>query len=261
MKNLGIYPFGQTVKQVIQNDKSPKRVFVLGVYASAVHAKWIGSDNKIKVRALAVASEPEIFWRGENVKEIVDQINIPSELGRLVPAGPMFNGPSGIALDELILKPLGLTRSDAWLSDLLPQSCLNPSQKIAIEREYLPLISQYNLPETTLSGVPRIFADEKRREEIAKELIESKADVLILLGDKPIQQFLKFFDNRWKKLSDFQREDGKYGDLHNSIILDKPIKILPIAHPRQIAKLGRSSARWYDLHQEWIGNGPRILLR
>ena len=34
------YPFGQELKKVIQQDRTPKKVFVLGVYASAVHARW-----------------------------------------------------------------------------------------------------------------------------------------------------------------------------------------------------------------------------
>jgi len=33
----------------------------LGVYVSAVQAKWLNKDGKIIVQALAVASEPEIF--------------------------------------------------------------------------------------------------------------------------------------------------------------------------------------------------------
>lgn len=58
-------PFRQPVSSVQQKDQTPKPYFVLDVYASAVHAQWIGPDSKIKVKALAVASEPEIFWRGE----------------------------------------------------------------------------------------------------------------------------------------------------------------------------------------------------
>ena len=53
-----IFPFGSVLKKVEQQDKSPKKVFVLGVYASAVHAKWIGADGTVNVQALAVASEP-----------------------------------------------------------------------------------------------------------------------------------------------------------------------------------------------------------
>ena len=40
------YPFGEIVHPLIQQDRTPKKVFVLGVYASAVHARWkIGSKT------------------------------------------------------------------------------------------------------------------------------------------------------------------------------------------------------------------------
>jgi len=40
------YPFGETVHPLVQQDRTPKKVFVLGVYASAVHARWkIGSKT------------------------------------------------------------------------------------------------------------------------------------------------------------------------------------------------------------------------
>ena len=53
---VGTFPFGQPIKRVVQTDRSPKRVFVLGVYASAVHARWCNDRGKQLVRALAVAS-------------------------------------------------------------------------------------------------------------------------------------------------------------------------------------------------------------
>lgn len=45
------FPFGEPLKKVQQQDRSPKKVFVLGVYASAVHARWIDKDGKQKVAA------------------------------------------------------------------------------------------------------------------------------------------------------------------------------------------------------------------
>ena len=59
------FPFGTPITPVKQADTTPKRVFVLGVYASAVHARWVADDGKTIINALGVASEPEIFWRGE----------------------------------------------------------------------------------------------------------------------------------------------------------------------------------------------------
>ena len=77
------FPFGESVTLVEQADRSPKRVFVLGVYASAVHARWTGPDGAQRVGALAVASEPEIFWRGDGAGGIIERIPVPPEAGRL----------------------------------------------------------------------------------------------------------------------------------------------------------------------------------
>lgn len=235
--HIGTFPFGQPVQNVFQQDRSPKRVFILGVYASAIHAGWVGGDGQTIVKALAVASEPYIFWRGDNVDKLVEQIVIPKSLGKLIPASKQYNGPSGIAFDELILKPLGLTRSDTWLCDLIPHSCVNPKQNKAIAREYLPLITKHNLPILTVTEVPAWFTDEYRRNAILNEFIESGASILILLGDKPIQWFLKYFDKRRKRLSDFVQNKDSYGQLHSTQIGGKPIDLLPIAHTRQIAKM------------------------
>ncbi len=261
MISVGTFPFGQPVCNVVQIDRTPKRVFILGVYASAVHAQWIGVNQKTIVNALAVASEPYIFWRGENVESIVQNIAIPPQLGQLVPARQQFNGPSGIALDALIIEPLGLTRADAWLCDLVPHSCVNRSQTQALKRAYLPVAQQYALPAPTVSPVPKVLADEKRREAIVSEIHESNADTLILLGDQPIQWFLSYYDQRWHSLKDFGNESQTYGRLHPVQVDGKTIEVLPLAHPRQIAKLGRSSVVWYDLHQSWINSPAGSVLK
>ncbi|MCJ7537955.1 MAG: hypothetical protein MUO57_20705 [Anaerolineales bacterium] len=255
------FPFGQKVKEVVQQDRTQKRVFVLGVYASAVHAQWIAENNKTKVKALAVASEPYIFWRGDKADEIIGQIDIPKSLGMLIPANKQYNGPSGIALDELILEPLGLNRSGVWLCDLISHSCVNPSQRKAIINNYEPLIAEYNLPIPSVPEVPGQLTDGKRRSAILDELIESGANTLIFLGDKPIQWFLKYFDQRWNRLSDFSQNEDSYGQLHLTRIRGKKISILPLAHPRQIAKLGRSSTKWYEYHQTWMHQSAQDLFQ
>jgi uracil-DNA glycosylase len=250
--NLGIFPFGKPVCKVEQIDRSPKKVFVLGVYASAVHARWIGKDGRTISRALAVDSEPYIFWRGDGALEIIGQIEVPPEVGELVPANNQFNGPSGIALDENFLNPLNLTRENSWLCDLLPQACMNPDQKRAIERAYLPLVDKHNLPNPTIPTVPKAFTDEKRRQEVKEEIDESGAEVLILLGEEPIKWFLRYYDPKWQKLSDFGTVPELYGKPHYVLLDEIGINVLPLAHPRQVARLGRSSERWYNLHQSWL---------
>lgn len=125
---VGVFPFGQPILPVVQKDIREKKVFVLGVYASAVHARWLGPDGSQFIRAVGVASEPEIFWTGDGAEKIVRSIELPDGAGRLEAADEQLNGPSGRALDECILKPLGLSRATVWLCDLVPHSCMNGKQ-------------------------------------------------------------------------------------------------------------------------------------
>jgi hypothetical protein len=99
-ESIGCFPSGQPIRKVTQTDRTPKRAFVLGVYASAVHARWIGEDGKTRIAALAVASEPEIFWTGEGSEQLIATITPPNAIGTLKSAGQNLNGPSGRALDE-----------------------------------------------------------------------------------------------------------------------------------------------------------------
>lgn len=248
------FPFGQLLKKVEQSDRTPKKVFVLGVYASAVHARWVGADGAQKVAALAVASEPEIFWRGENANEIIAQISIPKELGKLLPANQSLNGPSGRALDDLFLGPMGYDRKDAWLCDLLPESRINPNQRKALNRHYTKdVIERYNLTPVTIPNFcKKELNSEARSLEILAELEESQADRIILLGDLPIKHFLNYFNCSYSKLSDFGETSKSYGREVPIEINGRTYGIIALCHPRQAGKLGHSSSKWGDLHSRWI---------
>ena len=246
------FPFGQSLHPLVQEDRSPKKVFILGVYASAVHARW-KKDGRTICQALAVASEPRIFWDG-NEKEaakIIGRINIPAQLGYLEPAGKQLNGPSAKVLDENILKPLGFERKDAWLCDCLPETRINPSQLKAIKEKYNPLIEEYGLNEVTVPIRPTAFCDEARSREITEELMKSEAELLVLLGDIPIAQYLKkVSDVPFSTLGEYFALYG-YGTVTEVTVNGKKIKLLPIAHPRQIGALGAHSEKWNILHKEW----------
>ncbi|MBQ3490002.1 MAG: hypothetical protein IJA86_05395 [Clostridia bacterium] len=254
-----LFPFGEPLHALTQEDRTPKKIFVLGVYASAVHATW-KKENKIICRALAVASEPRIFWDGnpEEAKRIISGISIPAGLGYLEPAGNGLNGPSAKVLDENILKPLGYTRAEAWLCDLLPESRLNSAQTRAIESKYNPLISSYGLNPVTVPPRPSVFCDEKRCLAITEELMAAQADTLVLLGDIPIRQYLKkIADIPYSSLGDYVRLYG-YGTPTEITINGKPFKVLPLAHPRQIGALGAHSEKWSQWHKRWeesLGKG------
>ena len=246
------FPFGNEVKPLIQEDRSPKKVFILGVYASAVHARW-KKDGKVLCQALAVASEPRIFWDGdpEEAKKIIASISIPKELGTLEPAGRNLNGPSAKVLDENILAPLGFTRADAWLCDCLPETRINPSQAKVIRERYDPLAKQYGLNPVTIPHRPSAFCDEARSREITQELLESQAELLVLLGDIPIAQYLnRASDVPYSSLGEYVSLYG-YGTITQARMNGKTIRILPLAHPRQIGALGAHSEKWHHAHKEW----------
>ena len=246
------FPFGETVKRLVQEDRTPKKVFVLGVYASAVHAKWT-NGSKLMCNALAVASEPRIFWDGnpEEAIKIISRIKIPKQLGTLSLPDKDFNGPSAKVLDEHILAPLGFTRKDAWLCDLYPETLLNRSQVSALERNYEKEREKHGLNEVTIPKRRSSFCNRERCKEIVAELEESQADLLILLGDIPIKQFLnKVADVEYKSLKDYVDLYG-YGEITKATINGRTINILPLAHPRQIGALGGHNKDWYDKHKVW----------
>jgi uracil-DNA glycosylase len=248
------FPFGQKLHPVVQTDTTPKKAFVLGVYASAVHARWIGDDGKQLVAALTVASEPEIFWKGRNAAEQIARIKLPPGAGKLEPANRNLNGPSGEALDELYLKPLGLTRNETWLCDILPETRLNPNQVNAIKRAYNQNRHKLNLPKVTIPKFRQSDLDsEVRRKDILEELFYSQAETLILLGDLPIKYFLNYFtDQKHENLASFGDTADTYGRCHEMNISGKKFQVIPLCHPRQAQRLGASSKTWYELHKQWI---------
>ena len=253
------FPFGMPIVPVRQVDATPKRVFVLGVYASAAHARWVADDGKTLINALAVASEPEIFWRGKNAQELIDHIPVAPGAGRLIAANKTLNGPSGVTLDSKFLKPLGITRQDAWLCDLLPESRCNPKQRAAIEREYDPRRDALGLPPYDFPAVPSVLASETRRGEIETEILMSSPQVLITLGDQPLRWFARFYGSM-PTLASYGDTPETYGRLHDLEIDGHLLKLLPLVHPRQAGRPGGHSATWSELHAHWAADVAPSLL-
>ena len=252
-------PFGMAITPVHKTDTSPKPVFVLGVYASAVHARWIDGDGRTIINALAVASEPEIFWRGDGAEELIERIPVPPGAGRLVPAGVNLNGPSGLTLDSMFLEPLGITRRDAWLCDLLPESRCNPSQRAAINREYDTRRETLDLSAYDFPAVPRILASPVRRLEIQGEILAASPEVLLTLGDQPLKWFARHYGAH-ATLGQYGETSGTYGRLHDLEIEGQSLKLLPLVHPRQAGQLGSHSAKWTQLHAHWVTDvAPQLL--
>mgnify|MGYP003583224829 CR=1 FL=1 len=247
------FPFGQPLQKVEQVPFTGARVFVLGVYSSAVHARWIGPDGKQRALALAVASEPCIFWRGEDAASIIGAIQVPPEAGSLVDAGKRFNGPSGKSLDEDYLVPLGLSRGDAWLCDLLPESRMNDGQAARV-RDYSSMATALGMPAATVPRVPARYASQLRVEEVLEELFRSDAETLITLGDPPLREFVVALAFGHSRLRMYGALPSQYGRLHPFSVRGRRLQLLPLTHPRQARALGNSDKGWGDLHRHWVQN-------
>lgn len=248
------FPFGSPLLTLAQKPLHNARIFVLGVYASAVHARWLNPDGSTRVAALAVASEPQIFWSGEAEAEIIASIHVPAEAGRLVPPGSRMNGPSGVALDQLYLEPLGLTREHAWLCDLLPQSRMNPGQALAVSERYTPLAQRLGLPPASIPAVPKRFATEARVNEIVEEFLSSGAETLLTLGDVPLKEFVGVLGLCEKtSIAGFGIRAGQYGQRHPFSLRGRRFELLPLIHPRQAARLGAHSPQLAAAHAKWMG--------
>lgn len=248
------FPFGQELHPAVQADRSPKKVFVLGVYASAVHARWKDSKGKPVSPALAVASEPRIFWDGneDEARAIIEKIQIPKEAGTLEPADKRFNGPSAKVLDNDILALLGFTRDDAWLCDLLPEARLNPNQEDAIKRKYDPIKEKYGLNDVTIPKRPKpVQCSQERCDEIINEIMQSEAELLVLLGEEPFEQFLiKAADVPYAKFKDYINAVG-YGTRADVVINGRTLQLLPLTHPRNIGGFPGHRPEWKQRHDEW----------
>ncbi len=128
-----------------------------------------------------------------------------------------------------------------------------------MKRHYNPCIKPYGLPVPSIPDVPNQYTDERRRAEILDEIVASKAGTLILLGDKPIYWFLRYFDRQWRRLSDFGRTADAYGQVQNVRLADREMQVIGLAHPRHPAKLGAYSPLWHDLHRRWIqSQAPQV---
>lgn len=248
MEDLGRFLFNEPVKKVEQLDRTPKRIFILGVYASAVHAKWMSPKGKTLIKALAVASEPYIFWKGDGAEDIIKGIKIPLGAGTLKAAAENFNGPSGKVLDDKYLKPLELKRQDCWLCDLVPYSMLNSNQMAAInkrERIFTKFgIKKCQMREATSKNRE---IDPTRQKEIINEIKKSKAEYLITLGNEPLNNFVNTYIDYPVQLN-----QDNYGQFSEINLDGTKIKLLSLVHPRQAGALGGYSPDWYKIHSNWI---------
>jgi hypothetical protein len=241
------FPFGRAVKPVVPVARGHRRVFVLGVYPSAVHAAWTEPDGS-RWPALAIDNEPEPFWTGVGAEELVGAVarEVPKEVGHLEPAAHEHNGASGIALDELYLRrlgPDGMDRRDCWITDIVQSYLANEGQLARIAASYEKWVEAGLVPPANLARRHGLLSTlpPGREESLRSELEEASPDLVVTLGAEPL---------RCLGLGGLDRTT--YGSVSDASILGLRVRLLPLVHPRQAGRLGKSSPEWEAVHREWL---------
>jgi hypothetical protein len=240
------FPFGEPLKVTPPQEARNAKAFVVGVYASAVHARWIGPDGKEACKALAVATEPHSFWDGNGADGIIGRIEVPEGMGKLEPAARKFNGPSGETLRDRYLAPLGLDVRACWITDLHDRYFLSPGNAIAIGR-YERLRAKVR-PRSKPAKLPprptRVVPSSERLKRLRDEFERSGASLVITLGNEPLAPL---FGRSARKLA-----RAGYGEPEVLELFGRKVTVRRLCHPRQAGALGSSSAAWTATHADWI---------
>lgn len=225
---------------------------MLGVYPSALHIRWRHPQQRIA--ALAVAQEPWPFWAGEDEAERVDQwrhaVGWRPEWGTAEPVGHV-NGSSGRAVQERVLRPLGIEPDQVWMTDALPFFHVHRtprSQGEAMSTRYDPVAREHGWPVHRLPTRPPVdqliqCAVTCERTRILDEMTASSTPLLITLGNEALAVAARLLGGT---LPDRLTSDGSYGQRHRATVNGKSFEVLPLVHP------GQRGTHWRQTHDQWV---------
>ena len=215
---VGTFPFGRpaTVRPPRPAVDAPAKVFVLGVYPSALHVRWSRPDGAVHVQSLAVDDEPEVFWDGADAPERVerwkDQVGWRSSWGSVTASG---NGTSGRGVERDVLRPLGVLPADTYFTDCYRRYLVKSgtgSQQAAIDRAYGPFAAARGLPAASLPPRPSDgalvrMALEEDGGELMAQVRATEPDVVVTLGQPAADVLVGLLDMDRVVL----RRDAEYG--------------------------------------------------
>jgi hypothetical protein len=248
--SVGTFPFGRPLESSKPGAKGPRRLFLLGAYPSALHIRWTPPPGHgRRVQALAVDNEPEPFWDGadqeERVAEWRQAVGWGAHLGQAAGPGGL-NGSTGRAIDDDVLTPLGVARTDAWLTDCLDTYHLSVGMAEAIREVYDPLAQSLGLPGEDLPGHPGTEEIVRRaqRDRLDAELEEAAPRIVVTLGQAALEVFRELVGRAEgpERLSSTE----EYGQPVAVTTAAGPAVWYPLVHP------GQRNLEWRDAHKRWV---------
>lgn len=164
-EKLGISPnyrylYGNPVKVHVPVDTACGGLMIIGAYPTA-HFNTIGSERDVPVEDHIYPFSNEVYFDGSRIREV----------------------DSGRELEELFLKPLGISRNKTWITDLVKVFLFKEGHK----QKYKRLTEAINLTDCTADLVLRedfmkFAKHEENRKFIQKEIELCKPKVILGLG-------------------------------------------------------------------------------
>lgn len=248
---MGVFPFGRSVAACVPVASSRRPVFVLGAYPSALHIRWRPpSGHGRLVQALAVDNEPEPFWTGADeisrVEQWMSEVGWNAGWGSVEPVSQL-NGPSGLWVEERILAPLGVARTDAWITDCLDTYRASVKMRAAVEDVYQPFAREFTLPEAELASHPseaQIVGEAIGRhlDRLHGEIATAAPDVIVTLGNAALRVLRELLGD---SAAPTKLSVPGYGTERSASINGGQLTWWPLAHPA-------APASYQAAHGDWI---------
>lgn len=251
MSLAGTFPFGQPSGRCQPQRVAEAEAFVMGVYPSALHIRWVNQD--FRVAALAVDEEPWPFWDGADQDQRVQtwqtKVGWQPAWGKVAPAGRL-NGSSGVSVRDHVLNALGIEIGRVWLTDAVPFFHVHRgpgTQGAAMSSRYDVFARQHGLPLHNLPDRPspdRLiqYAVEQELVRLREELLDSKASLVITLGNEALAVAAALVEG---DLPRALSPGATYGATSTTRIEGRTIQVLPLVHP------GQRAAVWRAAHDRW----------
>jgi hypothetical protein len=243
------YPFGRPVTPRAPSASTPKPLFVLGAYPSAVHVEWHAPAPYSRVQAIAVDDEPSPFWDGADQVVVVEQWKaaIGFEKGwGAASANARFNGPCGQKLANNLFGPLHVPVTDAWITDCLDTYRGSEGGSRRIMDTYNPWACSAGLPAASIAPHPsegaivrEALAEHRRR--LLDELATARPELIVTLGNAALRIMRELVEP-----TDAPRTLAieSYGRECRARVRGQLVRWLPLAHPA-------TPARYVAAHSEW----------
>ena len=245
----GVFPFGRTVLPRPPSAASQRRLFILGAYPSAFHVSW-RPHNRKPIRAMAVDNEPEPFWTGADeavrLAHWKAEVKFSHTWGEVHGVGAL-NGSSGLWVEENVLKPLGATRADAWITDCLDTYRCSDGLAARIADTYAPFAAEEGLPAAQLAGHPSenaIVEEALRvhRQRLLQELATAKPELIVTLGNAALRVLRELPIALGGPAA--LHADAGYGKELRVTVAGVTARWLPLAHPAAPKRYQVAHAAW-----------------